>query len=229
MQRREYLTAAGGAALGTALAGCFGDGSGGSTGTLATRVTDQPGDIGDFASCLVTITEIRVAPAGDDADDATASATGTDTTGTTTSTATEDEDGADDADEPDEDVQEADDDGDDEDGDDEGLETYDVEDTEADLVELQDGNTELVAETELEPGDYEFLQLIVSEVDATLDGGGDAEVTTPGNAPLKFKQPFEIRADTTTTFTADFTPVKRGKTGSYLLKPVATGTEVSYE
>jgi hypothetical protein len=94
---------------------------------------------------------------------------------------------------------------------------------------LQDGNTELVAELDLETGDYRFLQLVVSEVDATLEGGGEAEVTTPGNAPLKFNESFEIRADTTTVFTADFTPVKRGNRDSYLLKPVAEGTEVEYE
>ncbi|GAB7012300.1 hypothetical protein JCM18549_05710 [Halolamina salina] len=51
---------------------------------------------------------------------------------------------------------------------------------------------------------------------------------TPGEAPLQFKQSFEIREGQRTTFTADFTPVKRGQTGTYLLQPVASGTEVSY-
>jgi hypothetical protein len=207
MRRRQYLAATGSTALGIGLAGCLGGtgGGDGSTGTLATQVTDQPGDIGDFESCVVTITEIRVKPAGDGDDDGddgtTATPTGTDGTAT-------------DADDGDEDA---------------GVETYDVDDVEADLVQLQDGETDLVAEQELETGDYEFLQLIVTDVDATLSGGGDAEVTTPGNAPLKFDQSFEIRADTRTVFTADFTPVNRGQTGRYLLKPVASGTEVAYE
>jgi hypothetical protein len=216
MRRREYLGAAGGVALGTALAGCLG--GDGSTGTLATRVTDQPGDIGDFESCVVTISEIRVKPAGgaddddDDGDEETPTATddtATNATGTeaTTGEETADDDGG---------------------GDDQGVKRHGVDDAEADLVELQDGETELVAELELETGDYQYLQLLVSEVDAALEGGGEAEVTTPGNAPLKFNQSFEIRADSTTVFTADFTPVKRGPTG-YNLKPVADGTEVSYE
>jgi len=100
---------------------------------------------------------------------------------------------------------------------------------EADLVQLQDGNTSLVDETELEVDTYEYLQLDVTGVDATLAEGGDASVDTPGEAPLQFTQEYEIRADTRTVFTADFTPVKRGQTGEYVLQPVASGTEVGYE
>ena len=237
MQRREYLIAAGGAVAATGLAGCTGgngngtddeyagdtqaDGNGGaSRGTLAMQVTDQPGDIGDFESCVVTITEVRVKPGGGEGG-ATATATATEqratdetvTNGTVTNETAINES---------EDRETAD-------ADARGVQTHDVEDTRADLVELQDGNTELIAELDLETGDYRFLQLIVSEVEATLEGGGEAEVTTPGNAPLKFNESFEIRADMRTVFTADFTPVKRGIGDSYLLKPVAEGTEVEYE
>ena len=229
MQRREYLVAAGGATVGTSLAGCTGgngngtddenagdtqaDGGGESRGTLAMQVTDQPGDIGDFESCVVTITEVRVKPA-DGEDGATATATSTDQRATD-DTPTNETDRTEDQETADADAR--------------GVQNHNVEDARADLVELQDGNTELVAELDLETGDYRFLQLAVSEVDATLEGGGEAEVTTPGNAPLKFDESFEIRADTRTVFTADFTPVKRGNRGSYLLKPVAEGTEVEYE
>ena len=214
MRRREYLIAASGAVLGTGLAGCLGgngDGSGGgdgngdggsgdSTGTLATRVTDQPGDIADFESCVVTVTEIRVKPSE----------------GGETATETEAAEAA-----------EADDEEMDSDG--EGEARIDVDDAEADLVELQDEETELVSEAELETGEYEYLKLAVSNVDAELSGGGDAEVDTPGNAPLKFDESFEVRAETRTVFTADFTPVKRGQQDSYLLKPVAEGVEVEYD
>jgi hypothetical protein len=100
---------------------------------------------------------------------------------------------------------------------------------EADLVELQGDRTALLGEHELETGEYAFLQLDVTGVDATLDDGSDATVDTPGEAPLQFKQAFEIREDTRTQFTADFTPVRRGRMGSYLLQPVARGTTVEYE
>lgn len=121
-----------------------------------------------------------------------------------------------------------------EDGDDEGdesdaEESYDVDDAEADLVELQDGNTELVDEQEIETGEYEYLKLGVSNVEATLEDGSDATVSTPGDAPLKFAQSFEIREGERTVFTADFTPVKQGQSGGYVFQPVADGTSVSYE
>ena len=55
----------------------------------------------------------------------------------------------------------------------------------------------------------------------------DAEVETPGEAPPKFDERFEIRANTRTIFTADVTPVGRGRSGSYVLQPVADGVEVA--
>jgi hypothetical protein len=99
---------------------------------------------------------------------------------------------------------------------------------EADLVQLQDGETQLVDERDLETGSYEFLQLDTDGVDATLNDGSEATVEVPGEAPLTFNQAFEIREDTRTTFTADFTPVKRGQTGSYVLQPVPDGITVDY-
>ena len=114
--------------------------------------------------------------------------------------------------------------------DDDGREYYQFDEPqESDLVQLQDGNTKLVDEQELSTGEYAFLQLDVTGVDATLAEGGEATVTTPGEAPLKFNAAFEIRAEETTTFTADFTPVKRGQTGSYIFQPVASGVSVAYE
>ena len=99
----------------------------------------------------------------------------------------------------------------------------------ADLVELQDETTELIDQRELATDTYQFLQLDVSDVDGVLDGGDGTEVDTPGNAPLQFNQNFEIRDDERTVFTADFTPVRQGQTGQYLLQPVADGTTVRYE
>jgi hypothetical protein len=99
---------------------------------------------------------------------------------------------------------------------------------EADLVELQNGETQLIDERELSVGTYQFLQLDVSNVDGTLEGGDEAEIDLPGNAPLTFNESFEVRENTRTSFTADFAPVRRGN-GTYLLRPVPRGIEVTYE
>jgi len=210
--RRQYLKTLGavGAAATVGLAGCAGEAS--ATGTLATAVTDQPGDIADFESCVVTIQGIWLKPAEG-------------------GTATDDGDGTDGGDADDgsdseavqtqaaEDVDESD-----------AREYHEFDEPqEADLVQLQNGNTQLVDDREVEVGSYEFLQLDVSGVEGTLEGGGEAQVDTPGNAPLQFKQAFEVRENQRTRFVADFTPVKRGRTDRYLLQPVATNTEVSYE
>ena len=100
---------------------------------------------------------------------------------------------------------------------------------EADLVEVQDEATQLVDERGLEVATYEFLQLDIDSVDATLEDGSDATVEVPGEAPLTFNQPFEIREDTRTVFTGDFTPVQREQAGGYVLQPVAQGITVGYE
>lgn len=98
---------------------------------------------------------------------------------------------------------------------------------EADLTELQGEAQQLVGEHELSVGTYQFLQLDISGIRGTLTDGSEAAVETPGNAPLKFNQSFDVREGYRTTFLADFTPVKRGN-GSYLFQPVASETEVSY-
>jgi hypothetical protein len=100
---------------------------------------------------------------------------------------------------------------------------------ETDLVDLQGENTALVDEREIEVSTYAFLQLDTDGIDATLADGSSATVETPGEAPLTFNQEFDIREDTRTVFTADFTPVKRGQTGSYVLQPVPDGITVEYE
>ncbi len=198
--RRQYLKTLGAVGAAAAVGLAGCAGDAVATGALATAVTDQPGDIADFESCVVTIQGIWLKPAEDEA-----VTDGDDGDGVQTQAATDVDQG-------------------------EGREYHEFEAPEkADLVQLQDGKTQLVDDRDVEAGSYEFLQLDVSGVAATLDDGGEAQVDTPGNAPLQFKQPFEVREDQRTRFVADFTPVKRGRTGRYLLQPVATGTEVSYE
>lgn len=100
--------------------------------------------------------------------------------------------------------------------------TVDIEDTTVDLTQLVGEGAESLGTTELETGDYEYLKVTVGAVPtATLSDGGEAEVTTPGDAPLKFNAGFPVCADGETTFTADFTPVKQGQTNRYVLQPVA--------
>jgi len=210
VDRRTYLRATGVAALGSVgLAGCVGR----ATGTLATRVTDQPADIGDFESLVVTVEGFWLGPEGAQPESDDGDADGNET-----------DDGSDEAD------------GNETDG---GNETDEEEDApgreyfefdepqEADLVELQNGETQLIDERELEIGEYPYLQLDVSAADGTLTDGSEATVDLPGNAPLKFNEAFEIRENTQTTFTADFAPVLRGN-GRYLLRPVPSGIEVEY-
>lgn len=209
LDRRMYLKTAGIVAAGTVgLAGCSGTAS--ATGTLATQVTDQPGDISDFESCVVTIQGLWIKSGeGEDATTQDGETEDGPDNGSTTETAVEQTEGDIDG------------------SDDRAYHEFD-EPQEADLVELQNGNADLIDERELDVGTYEFLQLDVTGVEGVLADGGDAQVDTPGGAPLQFKHPFEIREGAVTTFTGDFTPVRRGGTGRYLLQPVARGTEVTY-
>ncbi len=111
-----------------------------------------------------------------------------------------------------------------------GREYYEYDEPqEADLVQLQDGATQLVDERELDVAEYEFLQLDIDDIDGTLEDGSEATVEMPGEAPLTFNEPFEIREETRTVFTADFAPVQRGQAGSYVLQPVPQGITVEYE
>jgi len=213
------------------LAGCTGDSGSGSDdsdddgtsyGTLSTAVTDQPSAIDDFESLTVTIDGIWITPAGsneDDTDDSDEAANETDTNETATNETTTNETADGDAEE----MEEADDD--DEDG---GRRYIEFEESqEADLVQLQGSSTKLIDETEVETGDYAFLQIDVAGTEGVLTDGSEAEVTTPGNAPLKFNTSFEIRPEETTRFIADFAPNKRGRNG-YIIRPVATSTTVLY-
>lgn len=252
MERRGYLRRTGATVAGGLLAGCVGsagdesadgngrdDPDGGSstaTGTLLTSVTDQPVDIGDFESCVVTIEGIWVNPGSDEDSDTE--------DGPNEDTESDDDEGSDDQatkedgdDEPEGDEGDAGDDGsepneepeDTPDDEDEGRRYVEFDEPqEADLVRLQGENTQLIDETELAVGEYRFLQLDVGSVEGTLVEGGDAEIDTPGNAPLQFQQSFEIRAGERTRFVADFAPVSRGQGNRYLLRPVATGTRVLY-
>ncbi|MCL9813611.1 DUF4382 domain-containing protein [Natranaeroarchaeum aerophilus] len=120
--------------------------------------------------------------------------------------------------------------GDDEDGEPAGREYYEFDEPqEADLVQLQGEETQLIDDRDLDTAEYEFLQLDVSDIVGTLEDGDTAEMDTPGEAPLTFNEPFEIREDVRTSFTADFAPVRQGQTNRYILRPVPEGIQVHYD
>lgn len=104
-----------------------------------------------------------------------------------------------------------------------------IEPTDANLVSLQGDRSALVSKVELAASEYSFLQLQIAKTTGILTDGSAMEVAGPGEAPLKFETTFKIREGERTAFTADFTPVRRGKTGSYLIQPVADEVTVSCE
>ena len=217
------------------------DADGSQTGTLSTSVTDQPNDIGDFQSLVVTIDGIWIKPDAGDGESAAESEGDSDAenegdadAGDTDSESDNGENGDSDNDgdsESDDNTDGGDDSTDDEgDGNGQGRRyiAFD-EPQEPDLVELQGDNTQLIDETAVDVGSYRFLQLDVSNTEGVLEeDGSDADVETPGNAPLMFNAEFEIRADEQTRFIADFAPQRRGQQGSYIVRPVASGTTVLY-
>jgi len=164
----------------------------------------------------------------DDADDSDDAGNSDDADDSDDAGNSDDADDSDDAGIDDEDDEEAPDGGDVDQGQGRRYIEFD-EPQEADLVQLQGDNTQLIDETEVDVGTYLFLQLNVSNTEGVLaDDGSEADVETPGNAPLQFKSEFDIRADEQTRFVADFAPLRRGRGSSYIIRPVATGTKVLY-
>ncbi|WP_276251151.1 DUF4382 domain-containing protein [Haloarcula rara] len=197
MNRRQYLQTAGVATIAGLVAGCSGSTSGDSEKTYGTLSTSVTDQPADIDDFESCVVTLQ----GIWIKPAEG---GTESTEETPETTTEDS------------------------TDDDGRRYIEFEEAqEADLVELQGSNTQLIDETEVETGDYEYLQLDVSGVEGTLTDGSETTVDTPGEAPLKFNAAFEIREEETTSFIADFTPVKRGPNG-YIIQPVASGTKVLY-
>ncbi|MBX0294696.1 DUF4382 domain-containing protein [Haloarcula nitratireducens] len=106
---------------------------------------------------------------------------------------------------------------------------FKLDDVAVNLVELAGSAAILAREQELATGEYAYLKLGVSSVEATLSGGEAAMVSTPDDAALKFDRSFEIRADERTRFTAEFAPVPHEGRGRYVLAPTMRGTTVTYK
>lgn len=97
-----------------------------------------------------------------------------------------------------------------------------------DFVALRTGRTRLIDERDLPSGQYDRLLLDVSSINATLLDGSAATVSVVGDAPLAFPEPFEISAETATTFVAPVTPVRSAGGDEYALRPVTDATTVHY-
>lgn len=222
------------------------DSDGEQVGMLSTAVSDDPGAIDDFEQLVVTVTDIWVHPKGseeeptdeeetedsgnqtEDGNTTVEEAQGPETGNSSDADNTSDEEGNVEGEDVDDGGTESkeDDTEDDEEGD--GRIHIDVDNEPADLVQLQGDAQKVISSEELPTGEYGQIKLgVADETDAVLTDGSEADVMTPGNAPLMFKKDFEVREGTKTTFTADFSPRRRGPNG-YILKPVADEVRVEY-
>ena len=104
---------------------------------------------------------------------------------------------------------------------------YDVDNRTVDLTELKGDNATLMETFELESGNYTKVFVHVSEVNGTLTDGSSADVKLPSEK-LQLNENFTVEENATVDFVYDITVVKRGNSGSYNIKPVASesGTDV---
>ena len=103
---------------------------------------------------------------------------------------------------------------------------------EFDLLTLQNDVTAVLAETELEPGDYAGLRLIVADTANRIIIGPDSfplRVPSGPQTGIKLNLDFTIAIDVVSELTIDFnvrkSVVKRGRNDDYLLTPSLTLVE----
>lgn len=102
----------------------------------------------------------------------------------------------------------------------EEIETVDVH-VEIDLTELTGEASEFIDDGERDTESSAFLQVEAEAREATFGNGSSVTAEVSWETPLEFEAAFEIWRWETTTFIADFTPVKRGQTNECVLGPVA--------
>lgn len=104
---------------------------------------------------------------------------------------------------------------------------YDVDNRTVDLTELKGDNATLMETFDLETGNYTKVFIHVSAVNGTLTDGSSADVKLPSEK-LQLNENFRIEENATVDFVYDITVIKRGGSGSYNIKPVASesGTDV---
>ena len=185
----------------------------GSVGNFRLLISDLPADIGDFDSLEVTFDRARIFGAGEVDDGESA-----DDTGSASATEADDASGSPDGDEGDD--AEADDTTDEADGDDRngrGFFELDLDGATVDLTQVVGGKAMEVFDGELEPGQYNKIELYAADIEGIVDGEL-AEVKIPSEK-LQIVKPFEVTADEAVTFVFDINVVKKGH-GGYNLLPV---------
>ncbi len=182
------------------------DADGASTGTLRLLVTDKPFPFEFIKEALITITRVEVRSAeaddgntnGGDGDDGNTNG-GDGDDGNTTG-----------------------DDGDDDDSDDDSAFIVIFEGERSfNLLDLQNGRTDLLAATEIPAGTYTQMRLMVTEGTVVLDDEEMREfnlrVPSGAQSGIKLKFTFEVEADTETTLLLDidlsraFSPIPGGR------------------
>lgn len=176
-------------------------------------VSDERNAISQFERLEVTVTKVGLARATSSAgSDATAATNGTDATAAGTGTASANGTAA----TPNTSAEE--------------WTTYDVENRTVDLTELRGANATKLSTFEVPNGSYEAVSLSISDVDATLKSGAEADVKLPSER-LRLNSQFVVGADESVDFVFDVTAFEAGNSGRYVLKPVVSesGTDVPIE
>jgi len=107
---------------------------------------------------------------------------------------------------------------------------YDVDNRTVDLTELKGDNATLLQTFDLQSGNYTKVFIHVDDVNGTLTDGNQTDVKLP-SSKLQLNENFEVGGGEEFDFVYDITVVKRGNSGSYNIKPVASesGTDVPIE
>jgi len=98
-----------------------------------------------------------------------------------------------------------------------------------DLTQLQGERTQEIWRGDVPEGQYSHVFIYVSQVKGKLESTGNIiEVKLPSSR-LHLSVPFEVTADTVTSFTFDITVVATGSSGKYILKPQIGESEAQRE
>ncbi|MFB6161757.1 MAG: DUF4382 domain-containing protein [Haloferacaceae archaeon] len=107
---------------------------------------------------------------------------------------------------------------------------HEVDDATVDLTRLQGANATLIESFDVPNGTYTKVFVYVSEVNGTLTDGSDQRVKLP-SGKIQLDEQFTVGNGETVDFVFDITVHEAGKSGKYVLQPVASesGTDVPIE